>query len=574
MACPRRGGRSSGRVRLKLWLSCVVALGPAVAQTQTPPPPENSEFIRSGFLFRESRTVNAAARLPDFPRAQIAASLASEPGALDAHVDRVLVGGEAKHLHHLIASLGDRLGRGPQTLAAFVARTEQILSDHHLTNGILTIATFDRDSQNQGVIRIRIQQPDISSVEIIGAPDNIRPYLNGLGNRLKNGSPMSEERLERYLILFNRVPGCKAQLEVRSGEPVGSGARMMLRVDYDRVSAKSELKNRGARGIGREVVVNKVVVNDVFAGADFVDLRATINLAPGRALILDATYGVNLNPDGLALEMSSFSSSVRPERLRTGGDQLDIKIRSFDATITRPLWLREKSQLFVSIAAASGQSRIAINGPAVIDEQRWLGSISAEWTRLAFGGVNTGAVSISHGFAILGATRRGDPLASRGGEGADFTYVAFEGSREQQVTPWAALITNIYLQASTQALFITDQCGYGGGDYGRAFELNAIFGDNCFQGSAELRLSPNALNFASISFEPYFYADGAAMRQIGVPDPAQAARAGRMSTGGGLRFSISKKLSAQFEFTQALRRDTPTGAGQERSFYFEIGADL
>jgi hypothetical protein len=64
------------------------------------------------------------------------------------------------------------------------------------------------------------------------------------------------------------------------------------------------------------------------------------------------------------------------------------------------------------------------------------------------------------------------------------------------------------------------------------------------------------------------------VRQVGIPDPAQDARAGRMSAGGGLRMALRKSVSAQVEFTQALRRNEPAGANRERSLYFELGVDF
>jgi hemolysin activation/secretion protein len=565
----------SSQLRLSaIGFACVVALLPAPTMAQPAATDIDEARARSEFQFRDRRATAAFVRAPALSRTFLAPTLAADPAALDSVVRHISVAGAGGHLHARILAAAPAPNANSETLATIVARVERLLRDRHYTNGLVMFATFKRDRENPELIRVSIEQPTLGGVEIVNAPENIRAYLRRLGDRMEDEGPLTEERLERYLILFNRVPGCRTRLDVREASPAGGASEIMVRVDYDRISARAELNNRAPLGIGREIISNTLIVNDVAAGADFLDIRARTNITPGSALILDATYGVNLHPEGLILELSGFASSIRPDPLQTGGDQYEIGIRYFGAELIRPLRLRKRSQAYLSVSASSGQFQFSANGLTLFDETRWLGSAAIEWTQQAFAGVTTAKASVNHGFAILGATRRGDPRATRGGEGAEFTFFVLEASREQTLTSWATLVADMYLQAATQSLLAPDSCVYGGRDYGRAFDNEALFGDNCFLASAELRLSPKALDFGAASLEPYFYADGGAMKQVGIPDPAQVVRAGRMSAGGGLRMALGKSVSAQIEFTQALRRSEPAGANRERGLYFQIGADF
>lgn len=544
------------------------------AGAQAPPPVNDllQVFPVRSALEKAGRDFTASAGSAEFPRAVL--SSLGGPADLSRTIlaPQIEIGGAPQTLH---TRLAEAIGlAAPLTLADVVETTDRLVRMDAATDGVVRIAMIDPAPVDRGIVRIDIGEPLLEMADIAGAPSGVRTYLDAMFSRLRTGGPLTERRIERYLLLFNRVPGCEARFALEAGDSHTGRARLVLHVKFDRGKIRADVSNRFAQGLGREAVYAKVIASDLLVGADVIDFRVRRNIAPGAALILDATYGVNLDPQGLLLEIGAFASSIRPASSRTGGRQFAIEGRFNTLSLTRPLFLTEESQFFLSAGLSSAGFTLSIDDIAVVDEDRWLASAKAEWVYRGFGGLNSTIVSVNRGLDILGATERGASLAARGGEGAAVTIFTLELTRERAWTPWARLVSEAYGQVSTHALQIADQCTFGGRDFGRGFENNSIFGDSCFLAKSELQFRPDFLRTEHLRLEPYLYADVGVLHQVGVADPSQPRDASRMSAAVGTMIKGSLGLSARVEFTQALNRDSIVGDNDERSFFFELGVDF
>ncbi len=544
------------------------------ARAQEPPPatdPIQAFPLRSARA-PAGRAGAASAELAAFPRAGLLSDVGPAGLSQKVAAAQIVINGAPQGLHtQLSAAIGVA---APLTLAEIVETVDQLVRWDAAATGVIRIATIDAALADRGIVRIDVGEPQLEMAAVAGAPTGVRTYLDAMFSQMRSRGPLTERRLERYLMLFNRVPGCKARMALESSDSHTRRPRLVLHVEYDRLKVRADVSNRLPRGVGREALYAKVVFSDVLSGADVVDLRVRSNVAPGEALFLDGTYGVNLDADGMLLEIGAFASNIQPEASRTGGGQLAISGRNYTLSLTKPVFLSEDKQFFLSGGLSSAGFTVSIDEKGAIDEDRWLAYAKGEWLQRGFGGLNSTVVTLNRGLDIGDATERGAPLASRGGEGAGVTFLTFEFARERAWTPWALLATEAFGQVSTRALQIVDQCTYGGRDFGRAFDPNAIFGDTCFLAKAELRLTPGFLRTAQFRFEPYVYADGGVLHQVGVADPSQARDASRMSAALGAAINGPHGLSAKVELTQALRRQTTAGTNEERSFFFELGVDF
>ncbi len=565
-------GQRIGRVIFTCFAAVSLLSGEAGAQA---PPPLNDQL--QGFPVRSAletagREFTASAGSAEFPRA-VLSSLAG-PAELSQTVlaAQIVIGGAPQTLH---TRLSEAIGlAAPLTLADVVETTDRLVRMDAAADGVVRIAMIEPTPVDRGIVRIDVEEPLLEMADVAGAPSGVRTYLDAMFSRLRTGGPLTERRLERYLLLFNRVPGCEARFALQAGDSHTRRARLVLHVKFDRAKIRADVSNRFPQGLGREALAAKVVVSDLLIGADIIDFRIRSNVAPGEGLILDATYGVNLDAQGLLLEIGAFASSIRPALNRTGGRQFAIKGRFNTLSLTRPFYLTEESQFFLSAGLSSAGFIISIDDVAVVDEDRWMAFAEAEWIYRGFGGLNSTIVSVNRSLDIFGASERGAPLAARGGEGAAVTFLTLEFNRERIWAPWARLVSEAFAQVSTHALQIADQCTFGGRDFGRGFENNSIFGDSCFLAKSELQFRPDFLRTEHFRLEPYLYADVGVLHQVGAPDPSQSRDASRMSAAVGTMIKGSHGLSARVEFTQALNRESTVGDNDERSFFFELGADF
>ena len=122
----------------------------------------------------------------------------------------------------------------------------------------------------------------------------------------------------------------------------------------------------------------------------------------------------------------------------------------------------------------------------------------------------------------------------------------------------------------TKPLFFPDQCGYGGADYGRAFNIETIHGDRCFTAKAELNLGPAFLRQGDFAVEPYIYADGGIVKQFDDPLSPHPKSASLIGAGVGAEISLPNNLTGILEYSQPFRRDAPFGQSDARRLYFRL----
>ena len=107
---------------------------------------------------------------------------------------------------------------------------------------------------------------------------------------------------------------------------------------------------------------------------------------------------------------------------------------------------------------------------------------------------NTATVRLSQGIPGLGATRNGDPGATRLNERVDFTKLVVDLSRTQTLfRPWAdatvALKGRAIGQVARDVLPPSEKFFLGGSEFNRGFYSGEVTGDNALVWSVELQLN-------------------------------------------------------------------------------------
>jgi hemolysin activation/secretion protein len=169
-------------------------------------------------------------------------------------------------------------------------------------------------------------------------------------------------------------------------------------------------------------------------------------------------------------------------------------------------------------------------------------------------GYNIARTTLSHGISGLGSNSARDSNTSREDAKPDFTKLEIAVKRLQGITPEWSLLASGAAQLSSGSLYSSEEFGYGGQEFGRAFDPSEIVGDHGVAGSLELRY--NGLNnSSSFNLRPYIFYDIGTVWNEG---NAQISRLSAASTGGGIYITSDMDISANLALALPLIQDIET----------------
>lgn len=258
-----------------------------------------------------------------------------------------------------------------------------------------------------------------------------------------------------------------------------------------------------------------------------------------RGTFVGMNFGISDSEPGFTLkanEIESSSLSVEPyvrhpwvkTRKYTVMSQLSLDYRNIDSDILG-------TELFTDrIRALRLSNDVNYN-------DRWQG-------------VNNANIRLSQGLNALGATESGSLNLSRAEGRSDFTKLEAGINRLQQLTTYLQLYTSVTGQYTNDPLLSTEEFGYGGQSFGRAYDPSEILGDRGVAGSIEFRYYglPPVFN---VSFSPFAFYDVGRIWNLdtGSEDHDSAASAGL-----GARYWHPVGISGTIGVAMPLTKDVNT----------------
>jgi hemolysin activation/secretion protein len=166
-------------------------------------------------------------------------------------------------------------------------------------------------------------------------------------------------------------------------------------------------------------------------------------------------------------------------------------------------------------------------------------------------GYNTANVTLSHGINGLGSSQKGDLNLSRADASPDFTKAELSLSRLQDMTHNWSLFAAASGQIASGALYSSEQFGYGGQAFGRAYDTSDITGDQGISGSMELRYGGWGA-WQPVGLQPYIFYDIGTVWNLSIGQPKRESGA---SAGAGWRFTTIWHQSGNLGVAWPLTRD-------------------
>jgi len=168
------------------------------------------------------------------------------------------------------------------------------------------------------------------------------------------------------------------------------------------------------------------------------------------------------------------------------------------------------------------------------------------------------------------AVPKGQEFLSRQGANPEFNKLEYGLTRFQTLPEDFTVVTGLSGQIASGVLYSSEQFGFGGQAFGRAYDPSEIIGDSGIAGSVELRYSGIPV-VRGISSGPYVFYD------IGkVWDDGGGSQSGS-SLGGGIRLDSTFGLSGNVTIAEPLTRpleDPSNGNGKSPRYLFQMSYKL
>ncbi len=437
----------------------------------------------------------------------------------------------------------------------------------------LSLAYVPVQEIETGVVRIKVIEGFIGDVAVEGGSKAVRARLLKLGEKITRERPLNAATLERYMLLANQLPGVGVSGVLERAASADAGLKLTMKVKQKRFGVKAGANNRASRAVGREKYHAGVNLDDILTGGDRLEFGLVRSFDEGELAYYSGAYSTLVGSEGMSFSLRAGRSEAAPgiPFLRDLG--FETQGWTVSTGLSYPLVKTRARQVTLYGGAYWKEFRSAFGVTPNTLDTLWTTEFGVNaQLRDEWDGVNVLALQLTRGWDIFDATEAGSPLASRQGAGAEFITLAADVSRNQKLTDWANFVFALKAQTANNPLLSSEQCGFGGGGFGRGYDPFEIAGDKCIVGIAELSLTPSFLNFDAVKVRPFASFDAGAVRVIG-PLAAGEARAMSLSSlGAGARLAIGKHVAGSVEAGFPLKDIPGLPGNRDARFFFTIEA--
>lgn len=481
----------------------------------------------------EQRTIPTGSAAPTplvaAPMVQGAVGPTFDVGAID------LVGLEVMPRARFADIIENYIGRtlGPAELAELADR----LAARARTVYPLASASIDPQTLHAGVLRVRIDEGSIDEVRLDGI-DN-RAVLAAL-QPLATGRPVSAAELERRLLIAGDIDGVtlgKAHVEQE-------GDRNILRLagSYREFRAEVTADNDSTEPSGPVETFASARFNGLLSDDDSLQLYV-LNAVPDVAELVfgSARYTQRVSATGTEAFVSASYSSNAPGAYLA---PFHLEGESWLATVgvQHPVVRSRRTSVWLEASLAHRELHRTERGDPVRRDRLTIARASLSGYVQMAGGRLSASASLAQGIAVLGATERGDPLASRNDADATYTAAILSADWSRKIAGPLGLRLAVRTQLSSQALLLSEEIGLGGASFGRGYDYSERSGDEGTMAYGELHYAWDDVGPLN-GLEIYTFADGGEVTNL-----AGGFGGGTLfSSGGGLRADVDRHTDAAFE---------------------------
>ena len=398
-----------------------------------------------------------------------------------------------------------------------------------------------------GTVRIQVIEGFISKINFEGA--KIRAdLLNSGRERLLRAKPLRATELERFLLLLNDLPGIVAQGILTPSQTVPGAAELTVKVEQEHVAVTLGANYRGSELQGPGQFQASLTLDSLFGINDSTSLQYLQAFRAHELRLYALGHTERLTASGLDLTISGSHSQGAPD-LRGAESTFNLENNNTQGSVqlSYPLYRTRFSNLRIRAELTYHDGKTDIIGFPIyhdkISAARFgiSGDIVDPWR-----GVNIADLEFGKGLGIFGASKLGDPLASRPGGDPKFSKATLYLARLQSLGSGFSLLLAAEGQWAFTNLLSPEEFAFGGDQFGRAYDPSDLVGDSGAAGKAELRYTKEFNDGLGLTL--YGFGETARIsRRLTPQETGVPAHDSATDVGGGLRMTFRSWLTGYVE---------------------------
>ncbi len=449
-------------------------IGPGDGRSAQPPPSAPLGPIsaaKSGFILRSVTVVGATA----FTQSRLAAITAEYIGL---KVDMTTLDHLAARITQAYRDEGYLLSRvivPPQTVVAGSASIMVI-------EGYVSAVTLEDPNGLLALDALRIVASTVAKIKAM--------------------RPLHGPTLERYLLLLNRLGGVEAEAIISAlpgNNALPRAVALTLRLKRIDRETSYTLNNHGSRFAGPLQLSGKGSFGTPLVAFDSARLDGLVSAPLNEVRYLGGAYDMPLNEEGLTLELSGSLSRSAP-----GFTLKPLEIESASRAVafgfSYPLICSRRQNLTLRTTLDAKNITTKSLGAELSRDRVRAARLAAQYDRQDSWGQTVMMMRLSHGLDALGARKTGSINLSRAEGRSDFTKVEASLSRLHVLPGEFQAVGSLEGQYASSPLLSSEQFGYGGQAFGRAYDSSEILGDRGVAFSLELRYAGLPVNVQPFGF--------------------------------------------------------------------------
>lgn len=413
------------------------------------------------------------------------------------------------------------------------------------------------------VIEGRVGNVIIDDPEHILAKDDFR-IVSKTADKIKAVGLFHGPTLERYILLLNDSAGISVQSLLQEAPSTAEPGTVdiVLRIDKEPRQISVSYDNHGSRFVGPHQLSAAYLKGNVMNSFDQLTLQTSVAVPFSEVTFGAIEYSLPLTEEGLTASVSLSYANSEPglalRALEVEGDSVTI-----ESSLSYPVIRLRSESLTIGGVFTLRQSATEFLDEEFIDDKTRVLSFFGDYeTQDSWGGLDVINLTFSKGLDFLDATETGDDNLSREQGRSDFIKVGLEASRQQDFFPHFQLINAVNAQYTPYPLLSSEEFGYGGTTFGRAYDPSELTGDQGVSTSVELLYtSLDPVPELDLKLVPFaFYDIGKVWNHDAGSKPVSGA-----SAGFGTYYDFSQRVSGAVQVAYPLTRtvDTPVMNGPD-----------
>ena len=495
----------------------------------------------------------------------------------ELHIEGVTVYTTAE-LNPLCREFLDR----PASLGELQEISQRLTRKYRRDGYILSRAVVPAQRITDGTARIRVVEGYIDDIRF--DPPGSTPTFGGeflprYAKKILESRPLKAADLERYLLLSSDLPGLNIRSVLKPSDRNVGAATLDLILAHTPLSASLSYDNRGSRFVGPEQFLASAYFNSVIWQFDQTTVRLARTRDSDELKFVEIRYSIPIGSEGLRLSFEANQSDSEPgftlksfnvqsasTKLATGVSYPFVRSRARNITFGSSFEAQSVNSDLLGDRLARDRLRV-LRANATLDFVD------------RFHGISLVALEVSQGLDILDARGANEANTSREDGKANFSKISLSGQRLQALPGNATVQISLTGQYAFDPLLSTEEIGFGGASFGRAFDPSEITGDHGLAARLELYAPStwtNSLGLPDVlQVQPYLYFDaGTVWNEKKSQDSDDGSRATLRSLGTGLRFDLTKRLSGEWELAKPLDRRPDSEGTTDWRFFFRVLARL